>query len=142
MSDAAAPSDKPAILQDSKFIVREGLAYRACRTGAIWLNKLFFSSLILLGIWLVVGSLSSAIGCASVPHVTAELNGTDQGTTTSCNVFLTPTAGFLGAMAIASFLASILLGLLGLVVGKQVLAAAKAEDEVGAGGAGPKPPQT
>jgi hypothetical protein len=77
-----------------------------------------------------------------VPHVTAELNGTDQGTTTSCNVFLTPTAGFLGAMAIASFLASILLGLLGLVVGKQVLAAAKAEDEVGAGGAGPKPPQT
>ncbi|MEK6985746.1 MAG: hypothetical protein AABX89_05145 [Candidatus Thermoplasmatota archaeon] len=128
MSDV--PEAKPAILQDSKFVVREGLAYRACRTGAIWLNKMFFSSLILLGIWLVVGGLSNDLACATVPQVG---NITDNGTTTSCNVFLTPTAGFLGAMAIASFLGSIALGMLGLVVGKQVLAAAKADEEVGAG---------
>ncbi len=133
--DVAPPAgDKPAILQDEKFVVREGLAYRAARTGAIWMNKLFFSSLVLLGVWLVVGSFSSAIGCATVPHVGA--NATDQGTIPSCNVFLTPTAGYLGAMAIASFLLSIGFGMLGLVVGKQILEATKAEDEPGAG---PKP---
>lgn len=137
MSDppaAPAPDLKPAILQDERFIVREGLAYRATRTGAIWFNKLFFSSLVLLGVWLVVGSFSSALGCATVPHIGA--NAADQGATQSCSVFLSPTAGFLGAMAIASFLLSIGFGFLGLVVGKEILQAAKAEDEVGAG----KPP--
>ncbi len=136
MSDAG--TDKPAILQDSTFVVHEGFAYRAARTGSIWFNKLFFGALILLAIWLVVGSIDKSIGCATVPHVGA--NATDQGTTTTCNVFLTPTAGYLGAMAIASFAISILLGLVGLVVGKQVLAAAKADEEVGAGPGSGKPP--
>ena len=128
------PAEKPAILSDSKFIVEEGLAYRAARTGAIWFNKLFFSSLVLLGVWVVVASFDSQLGCATVPKLGA--NATDIGETASCNVFLTPTAGFLGAMSVASFLLSIVFGLLGLVVGKRVIAAAAADEEVGAG----KPP--
>jgi hypothetical protein len=132
MSDAPAPppadAGKPAILQDEKFVVHEGFAYRAARTGAIWMNKLFFSSLVLLGVWLIVGSLNHDVGCATVPRA-GNVTG---GLVTSCNVFLSPTAGFLGAMAIASFLLSIGFGMLGLVFGKKIVEASQADDEVGA----------
>jgi hypothetical protein len=128
----ADPAAKPAILQDQRFTVREGLAYRAMRTGAIWMNKLFFGSVILLAIWLVYGSTLGAQGC--VGGIPAVAGGTDHGTTQKCSVLLTPTSAYLGAMAVLTFLLSIAFGLLGLVVGKQVLQAAPAASEVGAGG--------
>lgn len=134
MPETAAPADKPAILQDTRFTVREGLAYRACRTGAIWMNKLFFSSLILLAVWLLYGYAIGSQACVGgVPSPAGGGSVADQGTTSKCSVFLTPTATFLGSMALASFALSILFGLLGLVVGKQVLQMAKAEEEVGSG---------
>ncbi|MES2155090.1 MAG: hypothetical protein V4510_08145 [bacterium] len=144
MSDAEAGApEKPAILRESRFTVEEGVAYRACRTGAIWMNKLFFSSLILLCVWLVYGGLGGQTGCGQYPVPTlttgpyapvVEANRTvDAGTHASCNIFLTPTSEFLAAMAVITFLLSILFGVLGLVVGKRVLEAARAEDEVGAG---------
>jgi len=138
--------DKPAILQESRFTVEEGFAYRACRTGAIWMNKLFFGALILLGIWLLWGGLTGQTGCVSgLPKLgTGAYNETlggnttvDNGTRTSCNVFLTPTSEFLAAMAVLSFLMSIVFGVLGLMVGKKILEATPADQEVGAG----KPPK-
>jgi hypothetical protein len=130
---------KPAILQDQRFTVREGLAYRAMRTGAIWMNKLFFGSVILLAIWLVYGSTIGASAC--VGGVPNPAGGVDQGTTQKCSVLLTPTSTYLGAMAVLSFLLSIAFGLLGLAVGKQVLQATPAADEVGAGPAPEAPKQ-
>jgi hypothetical protein len=128
----ADPAAKPAVLQESRFTVREGLAYRAMRTGAIWMNKLFFGSLVLLAIWLLYGYAVGTQSCVGgVPQVGG---GADQGTGLKCSVLLTPTATYLGAMAVLSFLLSIAFGLLGLVVGKQVLQAAPAASEVGAGG--------
>jgi hypothetical protein len=129
-----ADPPKAAILQESRFTVREGLAYRAMRTGAIWMNKLFFGSVILLAIWLVYGSTVGAQAC--VGGVPAVAGAEDQGTTQSCSILLTPTSTYLGAMAVLTFLLSIAFGLLGLMVGKQVLKAAPAASEVGAGGPG------
>ncbi|HEX2065744.1 MAG TPA: hypothetical protein VHI93_02930 [Candidatus Thermoplasmatota archaeon] len=120
---------KPAILQETRFTVREGLAYRAMRTGAIWMNKLFFGSAILLGLWLVYGSALGAQACVGgVPSVSGAV---DHGTTQECSVLLTPTSMYLGGMAVLSFLLSIAFGLLGLLVGKQVLPVAPAATEVG-----------
>ena len=133
----AQAAGKPAILQEARFTVREGLAYRAMRTGAIWMNKLFFGSAILLAIWLVYGYAVGTTAC--VGGVPAVAGGADQGTTQKCSVLLTPTSTYLGAMAVLSFLLSIAFGLLGLVVGKQVLQATPAASEVGAGGSGVAP---
>jgi len=136
-----APAAKPAILQESRFTVREGLAYRAMRTGAIWMNKLFFGALILLAIWLVYGSTIGASACVGgVPQPSSAV-GADQGTGLKCSVFLTPTATYLAGMAALTFVLSIAFGLLGLVVGKQVLQVATADSEVGAGAA-PAPTTT
>jgi len=128
------PSGKPAILQDTTFTVREGFGYRACRTGAIWMNKLFFSSLALLGVWLLWALAGGETGCVDTVNVVEGAGGnlTDAGLSPSCSVFLTPTAKYLGAMAVLSFLLSIGFGALGLVVGKQILEVAKSQDEVGA----------
>jgi hypothetical protein len=129
----ADPSAKPAILQDARFTVSEGLAYRAMRTGAIWMNKLFFGSIILLAIWLLYGAATHATSCVSgVPQPTTP-TGMDQGTISKCSVFLTPTSMYLGGMAILTFTLSIAFGLLGLVVGKQVSLMAPAASEPGAG---------
>jgi uncharacterized membrane protein YtjA (UPF0391 family) len=122
-------ADKPAILQSSQFTVEEGLAYRAMRTGAIWMNKLFFSSLILLVVWLVLAAVRSDVGCVDSYQV---VNGTDEAAT-KCSVFLTPTAKYLGAMAVITFLLSLAFGALGLVVGKRILEVAKSSEELGAG---------
>jgi hypothetical protein len=122
-------SDKPEVLQESRFIVREGLPYRACRTGAIWMNKLFFGCVVLLGIWLLYGGATGNTGCVDQLDASSNVTGTR---TLSCNVFLHPTSMYLGAMAVVSFVLSIAFGALGLVFGKQVLEAARAEDEVGA----------
>lgn len=137
MSDqtpAGGGADKPAILRSSEFTVEEGVAYRAMRTGAIWMNKLFFSSLVLLVVWLVVAAATHQTGCVGSVNV-QKVNGTfvDEGTAAKCSVFLTPTAKFLGAMAVLSFLLSLAFGALGLVVGKRILEVAKASEEVGAG---------
>lgn len=139
---AETPGSKPAILQDSRFTVEEGVAYRAARTGAIWMNKLFFSSLVLLGVWLLWAFAGGATGCVSgVPQAPSGFAdgcaavGTcnpDQGTATQCNAFLTPTSTYLAAMAVLSFLLSIAFGVLGLVVGKRIVAATPAAEEVGA----------
>jgi len=150
-------ADKPAILQDSRFTVEEGLAYRFARTGAIWMNKLFFSSLVLLGVWILWGLLGGTSGCvADVPQapsesvpgcdptVSANCNP-DQGTAEACNVFLAPTALYLGSMSVLSFGLSLLFGVLGLIVGKRILATTPAAEEVGARkpeepqGPGPQP---
>ena len=122
-------TDKPAILRSSEFTVEEGLAYRAFRTGAIWMNKLFFSSLVLLVVWLAVAAATDQASCAGSYTVS------DGGDTPAarCSVFLTPTAKYLGAMAVLSFLLSLAFGALGLVVGKRILEVSAAADEVGAG---------
>jgi hypothetical protein len=121
--------EKPAVLQDATFTVREGLLYRACRTGAIWMNKLFFSSLILLGAWVLAAYAGGVEACTETVRVEG---AGDAGQRVLCNPFLTPTAMYLAGMAALSFAASILLGLLGLVVGKDIVQAAKATEEVGA----------
>jgi hypothetical protein len=136
-SPAAPPAAKPAILQSSEFTVEEGLPYRLMRTGAIWMNKLFFSALILLAIWLVVAAVQGETVCTDSFEVAD--NGTSDRAAQECSVFLTPTSKYLGAMAILSFLLSLAFGALGLVVGKRVLEVAKAGEEVGAGPAGPAP---
>lgn len=128
-------SDKPAILQETTFTVEEGVAYRVFRTGAIWLNKLFFSTLVLLGVWLVFAAAGHHTACVDSVAVGKDANGTlvDQGVATKCSVFLTPTSEYLGAMAVLSFLASLAFGALGLVVGKRILESTPAAQEVGAG---------
>ena len=134
-------SDKPAILQDSQFTVEEGLGYRVFRTGAIWMNKLFFSSLFLLAIWLAIGAVNHNVAC--IDSVT--VNGTtDDIPGEKCSVWLTPTSKYLGAMAVLSFLASLAFGALGLMVGKKILEATPAAEEVGARreGAPPAEPQS
>lgn len=134
---AGPPAGKPAILQSSEFTVEEGLAYRAMRTGAIWMNKLFFSSLVLLVVWLVVAAATDQSGCVDSVDVQPGPNGTDvdEGPAPECSVFLTPTAKFLGAMAVLTFLLSLAFGALGLMVGKRILEVAKSSEEVGAGAA-------
>ncbi|HUR61737.1 MAG TPA: hypothetical protein VM286_05165 [Candidatus Thermoplasmatota archaeon] len=141
MADAA----KPAILAETRFTVREGLAYRAMRTGAIWMNKLFFGALILLAIWLLYGYTVGTQSCVGgLPA--APTNGTvaDHGTTQKCSILLTETSVYLGSMALLTFALSLAFGILGLVVGKQVLRMAPADSEPGAGnggaGAGDLPP--
>jgi hypothetical protein len=137
-------ADKPAVLQDSRFTVEEGVAYRATRTGAIWMNKLFFSSLILLAVWLLWAFIGGNTGCvAGVPQAPSGFVADcppdqigncnpDQGTTTQCNPFLTPTATYLAAMAMLTFVLSLLFGLAGLVVGKRIVERTPAAEEVGA----------
>lgn len=136
-------SDKPAILKSAEFTVEEGLGYRIFRTGAIWMNKLFFSSVFLLAVWLAIASFTNEVACVDsikvVDNETAEDIPTDK-----CTVWLTPTAKYLGAMAVLSFLASLLFGALGLMVGKKILEATPVAEEVGArrdGEEHPKPPQ-
>ena len=151
---AAEPAAKPAILQDSRFTVEEGLPYRAARTGAIWMNKLFFSSLVLLGIWLLWAFVGGNTGCVeNVPRAPSDFApqcpesqvgqcNPDQGSASQCNAFLTPTAKYLAAMSMVSFLMSILFGVLGLIVGKRILETTPAAEEVGARADMPKtPPQ-
>ena len=126
--------DKPAILRSSEFTVEEGLAYRAMRTGAIWMNKLFFSSLVLLVVWLAVAAATHQTACVGSVNVVKTANGTvDQGTAAKCSALLTPTAKYLGAMAVLTFLLSLAFGALGLVVGKRILEVAESSTEVGAG---------
>jgi hypothetical protein len=124
---------KPAILRSSEFTVEEGLAYRAFRTGAIWMNKLFFSSLVLLVVWLAVAAATGQTTCTGSYTVT---DGADH-PAARCSVFLTPTAKYLGAMAVLTFLLSLAFGALGLVVGKRILEVSAAADEVGAGAHSP-----
>lgn len=126
---ADPPSDKPAILKDSQFTVEEGWAYRVFRTGAIWLNKLFFSSVVLLVLWLAIAAVNDDVAC--VDSVRVE-NTTSDEPASKCTVWLTPTAKYLGAMAVLSFLASLLFGALGLMVGKRILEATPVAEEVGA----------
>ena len=130
----AAP-EKPKVLQESTFIVEEGIAYRISRTGAIWMNKLFFGSLVLLGLWLLLG-LTGAVdpGCADSIQVVEGGNGTGDQPAAKCSVLLSPTALYLGSMAFLSFALSIGFGMLGLVVGKNIVEATPRDDEVGAGG--------
>ncbi len=130
--DDAMADAKPAILQDTRFTIREGFAYRAFRTGAIWMNKLFFASLFLLGVWLLWAVVGGETGCVEDVPQAPEAGVADEGTGSQCSVFLSPTAKYLGAMAVLSFILSIGFGALGLVVGKQVLQVAKASEEVGA----------
>lgn len=112
---------------ESTFIVQEGVAYRVARTGAIWMNKLFFGALILWGIWVLLAYSRGDEACAGDVEPT-------------CNALLTTTSLYLGAMAIVSFLLSIAFGGLGLLVGKRVLESTPAADEVGA--RKPGPPET
>jgi hypothetical protein len=130
-----AEGEKPEILRESRFTVEEGVAYRVCRTGAIWMNKLFFSSLVLLAVWLAYGWSTGDTGCAtSVGVVDSGRNITYTGPQEKCSLLLATTSKYLGAMAVLSFLLSIGLGMLGLVFGKRIVEAAPAADEVGAGG--------
>lgn len=136
----AAPDAKPEILQESKFVVEEGLAYRILSRGAIWMNKLWLAALVLLVVWVALASFNHEVGCAEIPKVVehkdaAIANRTvDAGTTTSCNVFLTRTSLYLGSMTIAAFVLQITMGLLGNAVGRKILEMTPAADEVGARG--------
>lgn len=128
MGDQSA-GGKPAILKDTQFTVEEGLGYRVFRTGAIWMNKLFFSSVFLLAVWLAIAAVNDDVGC--VPSVRVD-NATSERASQECTAWLTPTAKYLGAMAVLSFLASLAFGALGLMVGKRILEATPVADEVGA----------
>jgi hypothetical protein len=146
MSDQnQGPAEKPAILKSAEFTVEEGLGYRVFRTGAIWMNKLFFSSVFLLAFWLAIAAFNDDVAC--VDSIQVVDNGTSDSDVPGdkCTVWLTPTAKYLGAMAVLSFLASLLFGALGLMVGKKILEATPVAEEVGArreGEDAPKPPQT
>ncbi len=134
MSDQPS-GDKPAILQETEFVVEEGILHRVFRTGAIWLNKLFFSAAFLWIVWLLIGSTQGYSDCTEgLPPINGTDNRTDLPIVTegTCSVFLTPTSKYLGAMTILAFAASIASGLLGLIVGKRVIETTRAEDEVGA----------
>lgn len=132
MSDGTDKSDKPAILQDSEFTVEEGFLYRACRTGAIWLNKVFFSAIFLWFVWMLLGYTGSIDpGCADSYQVIETENGTADQEIEQCSIFLSTTSKYLMGMTIVSFLASIVLGLLGLVVGKNIIEVTSVRDEVG-----------
>jgi hypothetical protein len=141
ITQADAAKEKPAILKSSEFTVEEGLPYRAMRTGAIWMNKLFFSSLILLVIWLVTAGATGQTGCTDSYRVDDSGNTTMDVPAAKCSVFLTPTAKYLGAMAVLTFLASLAFGALGLVVGKRILEVAKSSEELGAGAPAAPPTQ-
>lgn len=104
---------------ESQFVVQEGFLYRAARTGAIWMNKLFFGALVLWGVWVLMAYLRGDEACAG-------------GVETTCNPILTTTSLYLGAMAIVTFLLSLAFGALGLLVGKRVLERTPASEEVGA----------
>lgn len=133
MTDDGPRTDKPAILQDAEFTLEEGTLYKVLRTTAIWMNKLFFSSLVLLVVWLLLGLTGQVEpGCADSIAVG---DGTDEATT-RCSVWLSTTATYLGAMAVFSFVLSIAAGLLGLVVGKDLVTMTPTEDEAGSPGAG------
>lgn len=124
--------EKPAVLQDTKFTIEEGFLYRAMRTGAIWMNKLFFGAVALLAIWLLLGLTGQVEpGCADSYQVEGA-NGTVDEPTETCSVFLSTTALYLGAMSVISFLLSIAFGLLGLVVGKNIIAMTPTAEEPGA----------
>jgi hypothetical protein len=120
MSDDAP---KSAFLDDQQFSVEEGAAYRVFRTGAIWMNKLFFGALTLLAVWLFLG-LTGAVdpGCVDTISPTLLENGTHADSDSEqCSVWLSATAKYLGAMSVLSFLLSMLFGLFGLMVGKRIL---------------------
>jgi hypothetical protein len=117
-------AEKPGMFEASTFVVEEGLAYRVARTGAIWMNKLFFGALVLLGVWVLLAYVRQDVACA----------GTDSGG--ACSPLLTTTSLYLGAMAIATFLLSVVFGGIGLLVGKKVIESTPAQEEVGA-----RPPQ-
>ena len=130
-------ADKPAVLQDSVFTVEESIIYKACRTGAIWMNKLFFSAAALLAIWLLAGACGGVDACTEgFGSAATDGNNTtiedvaaiEEGT---CSILLTPTAKYLGAMTILSFILSLVFGGLGLIVGKNILEVARTEDEAG-----------
>jgi hypothetical protein len=125
---------KPAVFQDEAFILEEGILYKLASRLAIWMNKLLFSSLFLLGVWLIWASITGDAGCAETVRVVKTANGTvDQGTTENCSVFLSTTSLFLGAMAVLSFIAQLGFGILGLMLGKRIVpAAVLAREEVGA----------
>lgn len=122
--------EKPAILQESVFVVEESWLYKLARTLSIWLNKLFFSSLVLLAVWLAIGDPQ----CVETVNVATAPNGTsyDDGIKEQCSVFLSDTARFLGGAAIISFILSIAFGGLGLIVGKNIFETTRTEDEAGA----------
>ncbi len=124
--------DKPAILKESQFTVTEGVLYRALRTGSIWMNKLFFSSIFLLVVWVIVAASQGDTACAGgvgPGNGTEDVAAIEEGV---CSPLLTPTAKYLGAMTLFSFLLSIVLGALGLVVGKQIIESTPADEEAGA----------
>lgn len=128
MSEANGPEEKAAVFQDQEFVVREGFAYRGFRAGAIWMNKLFFGAIILWVLWLLLGLTGQVEpGCAQSIDVEAGDAATER-----CSVFLSTTSLYLGAMAVVTFLLSITFGLLGLVVGKNIVQATPAAEEVGA----------
>ncbi|MGB0651817.1 MAG: hypothetical protein ACPGQL_01335 [Thermoplasmatota archaeon] len=128
---ADAQDDRPDIAKESQFIVEEGLLYRIASRGSIWMNKLFFSCLFLLGIWLLLGA-SGNVEPGCVDSFRPAENGTADEAFEQCSVWLNTTSQYLGAMAVFSFVASIAFGGLGLIVGKRILERTPTEEEAGA----------
>lgn len=119
---------RPAVLQDQHFVIEESVGYRLLRTGAIWLNKLFFGAVVLFVLWVLLGLTGQVEpGCADSVDV-----GAGDAPAERCSVFLSSTALYLGAMAVLSFVLSIVLGMLGLVVGKRIVEMTPASEEPGA----------
>ena len=71
-----------------------------------------------------VGALVLGAPYSAIEDVAAIEEGT-------CSILLTPTAKYLGAMTILSFILSLVFGGLGLIVGKNILEVARTEDEAG-----------
>lgn len=110
-------------------MVHESWPYRLLRGASIQLNRLMFAAIILLAVWLVWSAASGTTACQETVRIEG---GEDAGTTDHCSVWLGPTSTYLAVVAVLSFVGSIVFGLLGLVVGKQVLALTPADEEVGA----------
>ncbi len=125
---------KSAFLDEQKFSVEEGAAYRVFRTGAIWMNKLFFGAVTLLAVWLFLG-LTGAVqpDCVTSLQPTTLPNGSHADAEVEhCSVWLSTTAKYLGAMSAVSFALSILFGFFGLLVGKKILEMTPRDEETAA----------
>lgn len=127
------------VFEEQVFTVQEGLLYKILRGAAIGLNRMFFGAVLLLIVWLFYAGATGAVGCDTQVFEAAAGNNTtmdpvhaanEDGT---CSVFLSTTSLYLGSMAVITFVGSILFGLLGLAVGKNVLpVATPVAEEVGA----------
>ncbi|MHB8632977.1 MAG: hypothetical protein ACYDBQ_03280 [Thermoplasmatota archaeon] len=134
MALAMASEQKPAILQDTRFVVQEGWVYRFLSKGAILMNKLWLSALVLLAVWVAIAGAAGTRGCTAPTGFPAANASRDVPAVTKgvCSVFLNPTTLYLGSMVVLALILQVALGLLGNAVGRTIMEATPASAEPGA----------